>query len=72
MTGVICKTGNCKSGKSHFSAFIKDAFVVVKNVNAMICDNCGESYYDSTNTEYIQKQIELAYNNTAEVEVMKV
>lgn len=72
MTCVICKTGTCKSGKTHFSTFVKDAFVVVKNVDALICDNCGEAYYDKPTVEYIQKQVELAYNNTEEVEIMKV
>ncbi len=72
MTCVICKTGNCKPGKTHFSTFVKDAFVVVKNVAASICGNCGEAYYDTTTVDHIQKQVEQAYNNTEEVEVMKV
>lgn len=72
MKCVICKTGTCKPGKTHFSAFVKDAFVVVKNVDAMICDNCGEAYYDASTTEYIQEQIDAAYKSTDEVEVMKV
>lgn len=72
MICVICKTGICKPGKTHFSAFVKDAFVVVKNVDAMICENCGEAYYDSDTTRYIQDQTEQAYDNIADVEVMKV
>ncbi len=72
MICVICKTGTCKPGKTHFSVFVKDAFVVVKNVDAMICDNCGEAYYDAATTDYIQAQVELGYNATEEVEVMKV
>ncbi len=72
MDCVICRTGKCLPGKTHFSTFVKDAFVVVKNVDAMICDNCGEAYYDTPAADYIQKQVELAYNNTADVEVMKV
>ncbi len=38
----------------------------------MICDNCGEAYYATETTNHIQKQVELAYNNTADVEVTKV
>ncbi len=72
MICVICKTGTCKLGKTHFSAFVKDAFVVVKNVDAMICENCGEAYYDADTTKYIQEQTEQAYDNIADVEVMKV
>ena len=72
MICVICKTGTCYPGKTHFNTFVKDAFVVVKNVDAMICDNCGEAYYDTPTVEYIQKQVKLGYNNTEEVEVMKV
>jgi len=72
MTCVICKTGTCKPGKNHFSVFVKDAFVVVKNVEAMICENCGEAYYDTDTVKHIQKQAEQAYNNAADVEVMKV
>jgi YgiT-type zinc finger domain-containing protein len=72
MICVICKTGTCKPGKTHFSAFVKDAFVVVKNVDALICENCGEAYYDADTTRYIQEQTEQAYHNIADVEVMKV
>jgi YgiT-type zinc finger domain-containing protein len=72
MTCVICKTGDCKKGKTNFSSFVKDAFVVAKNVDAKICDNCGEAYYDAVTIEHIQQQIEMAYKNTDEVEVMKV
>ncbi len=72
MTCVICKTGICKPGKTHFSVFVKDAFVVIKNVDALICENCGEAYYDSETTKHIQKQVEVAYNNNADVDVVKV
>ena len=72
MVCVICKTGTCRPGKTHFSAFVKDAFVVVKNVDAMICDNCGEAYYDAPTVEHIQTQVEMGYDNYAEVEVMKI
>lgn len=72
MMCVICKTGSCSAGKANFSSFVKDAFVVVKHVDAMICDNCGEAYFDSKATTYIQEQVELAYKNTDDVEVMKV
>ena len=40
-------------------------------MDAMICDNCGETYYDPPTSDQIQAQVELAYN-TAEVEMMKV
>ena len=72
MICTICKTGNCKPGKTHFSAFVKDAFIVVKNVDALICENCGEAYYDSDTTINIQKQVDQAYKNLDTVEGIKV
>jgi YgiT-type zinc finger domain-containing protein len=72
MICAICKTGICKQGKTHFTTFVKDAFVVVKHVEALICENCGEAYYDAETAKHIQKQVEIAYNNNANVEVVKV
>jgi YgiT-type zinc finger domain-containing protein len=72
MTCVICKTGACKPGKTHFSTFVKDAIVVVKNVEAQICDNCGEAYYDSATASQIQSEVQKAYKSTEKVEVMKM
>ncbi len=72
MICVICKTGNCKPGKTHFSAFVKDAFVVVKNVDALICENCGEAYYDTDTAKHVHEQALQGYNNASDVEVMKV
>lgn len=41
MTCVICKTGNCFIGTTNFTNIIKGKLVVVKNVAANICENCG-------------------------------
>ncbi|MES2702590.1 MAG: YgiT-type zinc finger protein [Bacteroidota bacterium] len=72
MTCTICKTGSFTPGKTHFSAFIKDSFVVVKNVDALICDNCGDACYSADTARQMQKQVQLARQNADEVAITKI
>jgi len=44
MKCVICKNGETKNGLTSISLQRADAIIVVKNIPAEICENCGESY----------------------------
>jgi YgiT-type zinc finger domain-containing protein len=44
---TICSfcEGNLKSGKTEFVARVENEVIVVKEVPAYVCEQCGEAYY---------------------------
>ena len=72
MICVICKTGECLPGTTHFSQVLKEKLVLVKNVKANICQNCGEAYYDTETVNYIQAKTKEAMANQEDVELFNV
>jgi YgiT-type zinc finger domain-containing protein len=72
MKCVICKTGDCLPGTTNFTNIVNEKLVVVKNVNANICNNCGEAYFDTEAVNYIQLKTKEAIKNNAEVELFTV
>ena len=72
MICVICKTGECFPGITHFTQMLKEKLVVVKNVKAKICQNCGEAYFDSETVKYIQTKTNEAISNQEDVELFNV
>ena len=47
MECVICKTGTTKQGKVTVTVDIKGTVVVIRNVPAKVCSNCGNYYLSS-------------------------
>ncbi len=72
MKCVICKTGECLPGTTHFTNVVKEKLVVVKNVNANICNNCGEAYFSTEAVEYIKMKTKEALKNSENVELFTV
>ncbi len=46
MKCVTCKTGNLKEGTTTVMHEKDETIIVFKNVPALVCDQCGESYTD--------------------------
>ncbi|MBF0112541.1 MAG: type II toxin-antitoxin system MqsA family antitoxin [Desulfamplus sp.] len=71
MRCVICKNG--KTHKGHVTTNLQrgDTSVIIKNVPADICENCGEYYLDEKTTDFILKQAEDAVKKGAEVEILR-
>ncbi|MDI9334843.1 MAG: type II toxin-antitoxin system MqsA family antitoxin [Cytophagales bacterium] len=58
MKCVICKLGETRSSHATFT-LARDARVVAfKNVPAMVCENCGESYFTSKVTSRVLSSAE--------------
>lgn len=72
MKCVICKTGDCLPGTTNFTHIIKEKLVVVKNIKANICQNCGEAYYESETVKYIDEKTKEALKNHEAVEMFTV
>ena len=72
MKCVICKTGDCSKGTTNFTHILNGKLVVVKNVEANICNNCGEAYFDSDTVNYIQKKTKEVMAINEQVELFTV
>ena len=71
MTCVICKTGETKPGHTTVTLNRGETTVIVKNVPADICDNCGEYYLEEDVARQVREKAERAVKNGAEVEIVR-
>jgi YgiT-type zinc finger domain-containing protein len=70
MECVICKNGTTSDGYTTVTLERKGAVIVIKDVPAAICDNCGHYYLDEKTSN---KLLNIASDTVAkgvEVEVM--
>jgi YgiT-type zinc finger domain-containing protein len=71
MECVICKVGRTKKGKTNFTLEKNGAFLIYKDVEADVCDNCGEAYFSIETSRKIEQLSTEAVNKGAELEVLK-
>jgi YgiT-type zinc finger domain-containing protein len=71
MKCVICKEGQTKSGVTNVTLERGSTTVVIKEVPAEICENCGEYYLSPEVTDKIQKLAEQAVVQGAEIEILR-
>jgi len=70
MKCLICKTGETKSGTTTVTLERKNTVVVIKDVPAQVCDNCGEYYLSEDVSARINALAEEAVKRKVEVEVL--
>ncbi|MFX0174578.1 MAG: YgiT-type zinc finger protein [Candidatus Hodarchaeota archaeon] len=56
MNCAICK-GNLRSIKEKFLVTIKDQDILIKNLDMLECENCGERYLTPETDEKLEKLI---------------
>ncbi|MBN2701970.1 MAG: type II toxin-antitoxin system MqsA family antitoxin [Methylothermaceae bacterium] len=71
MKCVICKTGELHSGRTTVTLQGKGVTIIVKNVPADICDNCGEYYLSEEITDRILTLAEESRYKGAEIEILR-
>jgi YgiT-type zinc finger domain-containing protein len=71
MNCVICKTGQISTGTVTITLQRGETTVVIKNVPAEVCDNCGEYYLSEEMTERVLELGESAVKKGVEVEVLR-
>ena len=49
----------------------ENSIVIIKQVPAEVCDNCGEYYLSDRITEEVLQRAETAVGNGAEVEILR-
>lgn len=67
----ICKTGHLTPGKTTVTLTPGNTVVVLKEVPADVCDNCGEYYLADKTTDKTLAVAESAVNKGAELEVLR-
>jgi YgiT-type zinc finger domain-containing protein len=69
MKCVICKQGETKEGTATVTLEIGKTTLVVKQVPAKVCQNCGEEYVDEKVTSQLLKQAKDAASGGVHVDV---
>lgn len=69
MKCVICKVGETQSGKATVTLEREGTTLVMKNVPAEICANCGEEYLNAETTELLLGLAEDAVRSGVQIAV---
>ncbi len=72
MECVICKHGSTHEGKVTVTLERNEAIVLIKQVSAQICDNCGHYYLSSETAIQVMQKGESALQRGAELEVLRL
>ena len=70
MICVICKTGRPRPGKATVTLQRGNSVVVIKEVPAQICQDCGEYYIDEEVSRKVYALAEGAVQRKAELEIL--
>jgi YgiT-type zinc finger domain-containing protein len=71
MNCMICKTGETHPGTTTVTLERGQTVVVLRDVPAQICDNCGEYYLDSDIATRASALVDDAVKHGAEVEIIR-
>lgn len=71
MKCVICKQGQTHNGMTTVILGRGQTTVIIKDVPAEICENCGEYYLSDEVTEKVQGLAEQAVRRGAEIEILR-
>lgn len=69
MTCLLCRNGTVAPGQVTVTLQRGRTTVILKEVPADVCPNCGEYYLGSDTTAVVLARAELAARNGAEVEI---
>ncbi|MCL5980481.1 type II toxin-antitoxin system MqsA family antitoxin [Thiomonas sp.] len=71
MKCVICRHGDTRPGTVTVTLERGDTVVVIKDVPAEVCQQCGEYYLDKATTARVMRMAEEAVQRHAEVEILR-
>lgn len=71
MPCVICKTGEVTDGKTTVTLQRGETTVVIKDVPAQVCSQCGEYYLSEEMAGEVMAMAEAAVSKGAEVEILR-
>lgn len=71
MTCLICKTGKLQPGTTTVTLERGESVVIIRDVPADVCDNCGEYYLHSDIARAVYQQADDAMHRRVEVEILR-
>jgi YgiT-type zinc finger domain-containing protein len=71
MQCVLCKHGTTYPGKVTVTLERDSSIIILKDVPADICENCGEYYLSQSTTVAVLSLAEQAIEHKAEVEILR-
>lgn len=71
MKCTICKFGETNDGLTTVTLHRGESIIVIKDVPAQICENCGEYYLAEDTSEQVLALAESAIQRNAEIEVLR-
>jgi YgiT-type zinc finger domain-containing protein len=71
MKCVICKVGTTHCNKASFTVEKEGAFLVFSNVEADVCSNCGEAYFDADTARQLQSKAAEELKKGKPIELVK-
>ena len=71
MKCVICKAGETKPGLATVTLQRGETIVLIKDVPADVCENCGEYYLDEAVARKLYAQAEEAVKRHTELEILR-
>ena len=70
MKCVICKTGITHQGVTTSMFDRQECIVVVKDIPAHVCDQCGEAYFSADMLKKLYDRLQFALEHGTELEVI--
>jgi YgiT-type zinc finger domain-containing protein len=71
MKCVLCKHGTTHEGIVNVTLERDNCIIILKDVPADICENCGEYYLSQTTTAAVLSRAERVIDRNAEVEILR-
>jgi YgiT-type zinc finger domain-containing protein len=71
MRCVICRQGKTRPGTTTVILQREQSTIIIKDVPAEICENCGEYYLSESITEKVMNRAEESIRKGAEVEILR-
>jgi YgiT-type zinc finger domain-containing protein len=71
MKCALCKQGETYPGKVTVTLQREDTLVIIKQVPANVCENCGGYYLSESVTALVLQKAEEAVRKGAEVEILR-
>jgi len=68
----ICKIGELATGKVTVTLERDGSIVLLKNVQAQVCNNCASYFLDTATTRNVLQKAENSVKNGAELEVIQM
>ena len=69
MRCVVCKQADVKAGTTTVTLERDELTLVIKNVPARVCPNCGEAYVDEAVTAELLRDAEAMARSGAQVDI---